>query len=278
MTAVKALMPSALVAIGLALVTALEAVAPFSWFVGAGLYYWLKDQPVLAHGFPPKQPACNVPPAPVAGPAEEGENLMEAIYLRRTKLAFVVAVGLALAALGPRTGSLAAAELDVATVNKMDQAAFTEALGGIFEKSPWVAEAAWASRPFASVDDLHAKMVAVVRYANIDGQLKLLRSHPDLAGKEAQASEMTASSVAEQASAGLNALSKEEVATLAKYNEEYKQRFGFPFMIAVRNHTKLGIFNLFQQRLHNDTVTELGTALQQVYNITRIRLEKKFEA
>jgi 2-oxo-4-hydroxy-4-carboxy-5-ureidoimidazoline decarboxylase len=197
---------------------------------------------------------------------------------QRTTLALAVAAGLALAALGLWPAPSAAAELDVAVVNKMDQAAFTEALGGIFEKSPWVAEAAWASRPFASVDDLHAKMVAVVRYANIDQQLRLLRSHPDLAGKEAQAGEMTASSVAEQASAGLNALSKEEVATLVKYNAEYKERFGFPFMIAVRNHTKLGIFNLFQQRLHNETVTELGTALQQVYNITRIRLEKKFEA
>lgn len=195
---------------------------------------------------------------------------------RRTLLSgLVVAAGLFL---GTLPSQAYAAELEVEAVNKMDQAAFTEALGGIFENSPWVAEAAWASRPFASVDDLHAKMVAVVRYANIDRQLTLLRSHPDLAGKEAQAGEMTASSVAEQASAGLNALSKEEVATLAGYNAAYKEKFGFPFMIAVRNHTKLGIFNLFKQRLGNDTVTELGTALQQVYNITRIRLEKKFEA
>ena len=96
-------------------------------------------------------------------------------------------------------------------INRMDQAAFTEAFGGIFEKSPWVAEAAWSSRPFSSVDELHAKMVAVVKYGNIDQQLLLLRSHPDLAGKEAQAGTMTSSSVAEQASAGLNALSKEEV-------------------------------------------------------------------
>jgi 2-oxo-4-hydroxy-4-carboxy-5-ureidoimidazoline decarboxylase len=189
--------------------------------------------------------------------------------------ALVVAAGLLL---GTLHGWAHAAELDVEAVNKMDQTAFTEALGGIFENSPWVAEAAWASRPFSSVDELHAKMVAVVRYANIDQQLVLLRSHPDLAGKEAQAGTMTSSSVAEQASAGLNALSKEEVATLAGYNAEYKKRFGFPFMIAVRNFSKLGIFNLFKQRLGNDTVTEFGTALQQVYNITRIRLEKKFEA
>ncbi len=118
----------------------------------------------------------------------------------------------------------------------------------------------------------------MAKYGTIDQQLFLRRAHPDLAGKEAQEGAMTASSVAEQASAGLNALSKEEVATLAGYNAEYKKRFGFPFMIAVRNHTKLGIFNLFKQRLGNDTVTELGNALQQVYNITRIRLESKFGA
>jgi 2-oxo-4-hydroxy-4-carboxy-5-ureidoimidazoline decarboxylase len=171
-----------------------------------------------------------------------------------------------------------AAELDLAAVNKMDHEVFTKTLGGIFENSPWVAEKAWESRPFATVDDLHGKMVAVVRYAPIDRQLALLRSHPDLAGKEAQAGTMTSSSVAEQASAGLNALSKEELATLSEYNARYKETFGFPFMIAVRNHSKLGIFQLFKQRLNNDTVTEFSNALQQVYNITRIRLEKKFEA
>jgi 2-oxo-4-hydroxy-4-carboxy-5-ureidoimidazoline decarboxylase len=199
---------------------------------------------------------------------------------RRNTLAAGVALAAALAFGASATAPTRAyaAELDLAAVNGMDRGAFTQALGGIFEKSPWVAEKAWEARPFASVDDLHAKMVAVVRYANIDQQLALLRSHPDLAGKEAQAGTMTTSSVAEQASAGLDALSKEEVATLAEYNAEYKRKFGFPFMIAVRNHSKLGIFNLFKQRLSNDTLTELGNALQQVYNITRIRLEKKFEA
>jgi 2-oxo-4-hydroxy-4-carboxy-5-ureidoimidazoline decarboxylase len=192
-------------------------------------------------------------------------------------MGIALAAALALGALAAAPLPADAAELDLDAVNKMDQAAFTEALGGIFENSPWVAEAAWEARPFSSVDDLHGKMVAEVKYANIDQQLALLRSHPDLAGKEAQAGTMTASSVAEQASAGLNALSKEEVATLAEYNTEYKEKFGFPFMIAVRNHSKIGIFQLFKQRLNNDTVTEFGNALQQVYNITRIRLEKQFE-
>jgi 2-oxo-4-hydroxy-4-carboxy-5-ureidoimidazoline decarboxylase len=195
-----------------------------------------------------------------------------------TATGLLLAGGLALSAMGALSGRAHAAELELETVNKMDHAAFTKSLGGIFENSPWVAEKAWERRPFASVDDLHGKMVTVVKYAPIDQQLALLRSHPDLAGKEAQAGTMTTSSVAEQASAGLNALSKEEVATLAAYNADYKRKFGFPFMIAVRNHTKLGIFQLFKQRLGNDTVTEFSNALQQVYNITRIRLEKKLEA
>lgn len=189
---------------------------------------------------------------------------------RRTLLAATLILG----ALGS-TPTLAA-EPDWNAVNGMSRAAFVEKFGAIFEKSPWVAERAWDARPFSSIDDLHQKMVTVVRYANIDQQLSLLRSHPDLAGKEAQAGAMTASSVAEQASAGLNALSKEEVERLAGYNAEYKKKFGFPFMIAVRNHTKVGIFALFKQRLANDTATEFGNDLQQVYNITRLRLDKLF--
>ena len=115
-----------------------------------------------------------------------------------------------------------AAEPDWTAINGMDRAAFVEKFGGIFEKSPWVAEKAWDARPFANIDDLHAKMVVVAKYGNIDQQLFLLRAHPDLAGKEAQAGAMTASSVAEQASAGLNALSKEEMTRISEYNAEYK--------------------------------------------------------
>lgn len=169
-----------------------------------------------------------------------------------------------------------AVEPDWKPINGLDRAAFVERFGAIFEKSPWVAEKAWDARPFSSIDDLHQKMVAVVKHANIDQQLALLRSHPDLAGKEAQAGAMTTSSVSEQASAGLNTLSKDEMDRLANYNAEYKKKFGFPFMIAVRNHTKEGIFALFKQRLSNDTVSEFGNDLQQVYTITRLRLDKLF--
>jgi 2-oxo-4-hydroxy-4-carboxy-5-ureidoimidazoline decarboxylase len=171
-----------------------------------------------------------------------------------------------------------AAETDMALINAMDRAAFVVKFGGIFEKSPWVAEKAWEKRPFASVDEMHAAMVAVAKYASAPQQLALLQSHPDLAGKEAQAGTMTASSVAEQASAGLNALSPVELADLTTLNAAYKARFGFPFIIAVRMHTKEGIFSEFKRRLQNDTQTEFANDLQNVYIITRLRLNKLLEA
>jgi 2-oxo-4-hydroxy-4-carboxy-5-ureidoimidazoline decarboxylase len=167
---------------------------------------------------------------------------------------------------------------DMAAINAMDQAAFTAKFGGIFENSPWVAEQAWEKRPFASVNDMHAAMVGIAKFATAPRQLALLQSHPDLAGKEAQAGAMTASSVTEQASAGLNALSKEEMADISALNIAYKKKFGFPFIIAVRMHTKEGIFFEFRRRLNNDTVTEFANDLQNVYIITRLRLAKMLES
>ncbi len=171
-----------------------------------------------------------------------------------------------------------AAEPDMNAINSMDRAAFVQKFGGVFEKSPWVAEKAWDKKPFGSVDAMHAAMVEVVKYAPLPNQLALLQSHPDLAGKEAQAGAMTASSVSEQASAGLNALSKAEMTQISDYNAAYKRKFGFPFIIAVRMHTKEGIFFDFKRRLLNDTQTEYANDLQNVYAITRLRLEKMLES
>ena len=171
-----------------------------------------------------------------------------------------------------------AGPIDMATINAMDRAAFVVKFGGIFEKSPWVAEEAWERRPFASLDEMHAAMVAVAKTAPATRQLALLQAHPDLAGKEAQAGTMTASSVAEQASAGLNTLSPPEFAELSNLNATYKAKFGFPFIIAVRMYTKEGIFFEFKRRLQNDTQTEFANDLQNVYIITRLRLNKLLEA
>ncbi len=181
--------------------------------------------------------------------------------------------------LGPAlTANAVAGPVDMAPINAMDRAAFVVKFGGIFEKSPWVAEKAWEKRPFANLDDMHAALVAVAKNAPATQQLALLQSHPDLAGKEAQAGTMTASSVAEQASAGLNSLSAAELAELTHLNAAYKAKFGFPFIIAVRMHTKEGIFSEFKRRLQNDTQTEFANDLQNVYIITRLRLNKLLDA
>jgi 2-oxo-4-hydroxy-4-carboxy-5-ureidoimidazoline decarboxylase len=174
--------------------------------------------------------------------------------------------------------SAVAGPVDMTPINAMDRAAFVVKFGGIFEKSPWVAEKAWEKRPFASLDDMHGAMVAVAKTAPATQQLALLQAHPDLAGKEAKAGTMTASSVAEQASAGLNTLSAPELAELTGLNAAYKAKFGFPFIIAVRMHSKEGIFFEFKRRLHNDTQTEFANDLQNVYIITRLRLNKLLDA
>jgi 2-oxo-4-hydroxy-4-carboxy-5-ureidoimidazoline decarboxylase len=191
----------------------------------------------------------------------------------RMSLAFLVCALL----LRPIAAAIAG-PADMASINAMDREAFVQKFGGIFENSPWVAEKAWEKKPFASLDEMHAAMVAVARYAPAPAQLALLQSHPDLAGKEAQSGTMTASSVAEQASAGLNNLSHDEMARMSDLNSAYKKKFGFPFIIAVRMYTKEGILFEFNRRLQNDTQTEFANDLQNVYVITRLRLNKLLEA
>jgi 2-oxo-4-hydroxy-4-carboxy-5-ureidoimidazoline decarboxylase len=163
--------------------------------------------------------------------------------------------------------------LTLERVNAMAPQAFLTALGGVFEHSPWIAERAFAARPFASVVALHEAMVDAVKRAPREQQLALLNAHPELAGKEAQAGALTNRSAAEQASAGLSALSREEMRTLARWNREYREKFGFPFIIAVRRHTKDSIFAELQRRLTGAPETELRACLEQVFVITRLRLE-----
>lgn len=163
--------------------------------------------------------------------------------------------------------------LTCAALSAMDRAAFRAALGGIFEGSPWVAESAWEARPFASLDALHAAMCAAVRRAPETERLALLRAHPDLAGRAARAREVSAASVTEQASAGLDRLTGEEFARFERLNAAYRERFGFPFIIAVRRHDKGGILAAYDRRLANTREAELATALDEVFVITRLRLE-----
>jgi 2-oxo-4-hydroxy-4-carboxy-5-ureidoimidazoline decarboxylase len=163
--------------------------------------------------------------------------------------------------------------LSVADVNRMSAGDFRRALGGVFEHSPWIAERAWLARPFASVDALHAAMTRVVREASREERLALLRAHPDLAGRAARAGELTAASRAEQASAGLDRLSETEYERFGRLNAAYRDKFGFPFVVAVRTHDKTAILAAFERRLTNTLDQELEAALAQVATITRLRLD-----
>lgn len=164
--------------------------------------------------------------------------------------------------------------LDLDALNRADRAAFVDALGGVFEHSPWVAEAAAGQRPFADLDALHAAMIGAVRALPREQQVRFLCQHPELAGKEAQAGTMTDHSTAEQA--GLNALSRAELDELRTLNAGYLQRHGFPFVIAVLANTKTQIFLALRTRTGNDTALELATGLDQIAIITRLRLGRLF--
>jgi 2-oxo-4-hydroxy-4-carboxy-5-ureidoimidazoline decarboxylase len=163
-------------------------------------------------------------------------------------------------------------QMELSALNAMSRENFVAALGWTFEHSPWVAEAAWSKRPFASVDQLHAAMLEVVRSAPHATQLTFLCGHPELAGREAQEATMTADSVSEQASAGLDALTRGEMNEMQQLNRAYHARHGFPFVIAVRRHTKQQIFAEMRRRVDADTGGEFGEALAQIGYITRMRV------
>jgi len=163
--------------------------------------------------------------------------------------------------------------ISIETLNNMDEESFTNTLEAVFEHSPWIPRQTYTCRPFESVDALHKSMVDVVTNASTKAQVKLLCAHPELAGKEAQEGELTSSSSDEQSSAGLNALSSVEMNHVSKLNSDYREKFGFPFIIAVRNHTRQSIIAEWQKRLTHDNETELRACLEQVYIIGRIRLD-----
>ena len=158
-------------------------------------------------------------------------------------------------------------------LNVLDRAAFLALAGPVFEHSPWVAERAWAARPFDGVDGLHRAMMQVVAAAPAGEQLALLRAHPDLAGKAARAGTMTADSIQEQAGVGLDRMSDSEYARFDRLNTAYRDKFGFPFIVAVRRHTRESILAAYETRLAHDRDTEVKAALTEVGLITRFRLD-----
>jgi 2-oxo-4-hydroxy-4-carboxy-5-ureidoimidazoline decarboxylase len=160
-------------------------------------------------------------------------------------------------------------------LNGLGAAGFTDALAGIWEHSPWIAEAVASERPFASVGDLASAMARAVRAADETRKLALLRTHPDLAGKLARAGSLTAESAGEQASLGLDRLGDEEYAFFTEKNRAYRERFGFPFIICVREHTKATIREAFERRLASTREVEMEIALDEVRKIAEYRLRDR---
>jgi OHCU decarboxylase len=154
-------------------------------------------------------------------------------------------------------------------LNKMEQKQFTEAIGWVFEHSPWVAERAWKHRPFGSLDELCAVMNGEVETAALDEQFSLLRAHPDLGTR----AKVTQSSAREQAGVGLDSLTQEEYTKLLNLNTGYRQKFGFPFILAVRGADKITILEALRTRGRAGKEAEFRGALDQVYRIARFRLE-----
>jgi len=168
------------------------------------------------------------------------------------------------------------AALSLGDLNASDRNAFVAALGDIFEHAPWVAERAYAARPFASVTALHDAMMDIVRTAPRADQLAFLRGHPELGGKVARAGAMTADSKAEQGGLGLNQLSDDAFARFERANAAYAKNFGFPFIVCVRRHASAeSILAAFEQRVGNDTAAEFAAALAEISFITRLRLDAK---
>ena len=165
--------------------------------------------------------------------------------------------------------------MSVETVNALDAGAFTDRFGDVAEDSPWVTEAAFDARPFADREALVAAFAAVVRSASRDAQLALLRAHPDLAGRAAVAGDIAGESRREQAGAGLDRLTTEELARFQDLNARYRARFGFPFIYAVKGATKEAILAAFEDRAGNDAESERVTALANVERIFRFRIEDR---
>jgi OHCU decarboxylase len=157
-------------------------------------------------------------------------------------------------------------------IDELDHAAFVERFGPLFEHSPWIAEEAWSERPFADADALFEALRRAMYAAPRGRQLALIRAHPDLAGRAAI--ELTDSSKGEQASAGLDRLTRGEYAEFQRANAAYRERFGFPFVVCVREHTKESILRAAAERLEHTPDEEIQEALGEIAKIARLRLEQ----
>ena len=154
-------------------------------------------------------------------------------------------------------------------INQFGQTEFVESLGWVFEHSPWVAERAWHHRPFVSASNLSERMNGEVAAASVEEQLALLRAHTDLGTR----AKISLSSTSEQAGAGLDRLTSGEYERLVGLNGLYREKFGFPFLYAVKGADKFAILEALERRLSSNREDEFQEALRQVYRIAGFRLE-----
>ncbi len=163
-------------------------------------------------------------------------------------------------------------------LNAISRENFRETLAEVFEHSPWVPERAWSRRPFVDVTGLHRALCDVVACADRTEQLALIRAHPQLDGKAAIRGELTSASSAEQSGAGLDQCSAEEFARITLLNSAYMEKFGFPFILAVRGHTRSSIIDALEARVNNSADAEFAEALHQIERIALSRLEELLRA
>ena len=166
-----------------------------------------------------------------------------------------------------------AAVVTLSALNEGSREEFLFACGPLFEGSPWVAERAWPKRPFQSLEALHRELVASVRGASPEEKLALIRAHPDLVGRlSARSPELGAHSSREQAAAGLDSVTEDEARRFRAYNEDYFNKFGFPFVICARENRKEAILCEMPRRLGQSREAEMGTALTEIGKIAWLRL------
>src|SRR6202166_5249917 len=159
-------------------------------------------------------------------------------------------------------------------LNACSKADFVGALANIFEYSPWIAEQAASARPFAGVKQLFAAMKAAVDRGAPELRLALIKAHPDLANKTQRAAGLTAESNDEQNSVGLDRLSDAEYEAFERVNNAYRTKFGFPYIVCVRRHTRDSILRDFERRLPNDASTETQKSIEEICRIAALRVDQ----
>ncbi|HZM05136.1 MAG TPA: 2-oxo-4-hydroxy-4-carboxy-5-ureidoimidazoline decarboxylase [Candidatus Saccharimonadales bacterium] len=160
----------------------------------------------------------------------------------------------------------------MAELNALSGAEFALVVGPVFENSPWIAEQTAPQRPFAQMNDLRTALWETVLNSSDNKRMDLIKAHPDLVGNAALSGTLTSESAREQAAAGLNQLSPDEIALFKKQNAAYWQQFGFPFIICARESKKEAIIAGFERRLRNSRAEETSAALREVFKIAHLRL------